>query len=130
MSFEATDFLSCVDKSGLIPDSSLRGWLATNESQLADADPIMIAQAMVADELLTQWQASKLLRGKWNGFFVDQYKILDWDHVDEEAELTFYTAVCTRTGERVLLACLPKSNGIRPDGTVGYRIVPVRPDDT
>ena len=118
------ELLLCVRQSGLIPESLLSSWLASHKSLVGNGDPTQIAQALITDQLLTSWQASKLLKGKWQGFFLDQYLILSWHHKDEDAERTFYSAVCTKTGQRVLLECTPKLQGMRSDGSIRYKAIP------
>ncbi|MCH7990354.1 MAG: protein kinase [Planctomycetes bacterium] len=39
-------------------------------------DPQAAADALVSQELLTHWQAEKLLRGRYKGFFLGKYRLL------------------------------------------------------
>ncbi|WP_404308965.1 hypothetical protein [Neorhodopirellula lusitana] len=122
-SADTSGFLSAVRRSRLIAESDLAGWMLANESRLPTSDSNGVAETRVCDGLLSEWQASKLLHGKWKGFFLDQYKIVDWHHTDEARERTYYTATCTRTGEKVLLECVPQSHGTRSDGNVRYNVI-------
>ncbi|VTT98971.1 serine threonine protein kinase : Serine/threonine protein kinase OS=Planctomyces brasiliensis (strain ATCC 49424 / DSM 5305 / JCM 21570 / NBRC 103401 / IFAM 1448) GN=Plabr_2195 PE=3 SV=1: Pkinase: NPCBM [Gemmataceae bacterium] len=40
------------------------------------ADALGLAEVLVRDGLLTQFQADQLLQGKWKGFFIGRYKVL------------------------------------------------------
>ena len=124
MNTNATEFLSCTRKSELIPKATIDEWQANNERLMTDGDARDVAEALISAALLTEWQALKLLDGKWKGFFLDHYVIRDWHHVDDDAGLSFFSAFCTRTGDSVLLECVPKSKGTRPNGTIRYRAIP------
>ena len=60
-------------RSGLLDDERLNRFLEHQETD-AEAEPLI--QKMVEAGLLTQWQADGLLAGKWRGFFLGKYKLL------------------------------------------------------
>ena len=70
-------FLNVVKQSGLIPAEKLKRYL----DQLREAGVPLdraktIADTLVDAELLTRWQADKLLQGKHKGFFLGKYRLL------------------------------------------------------
>src|SRR5438046_554576 len=71
----STEFLGLVQKSGLIDPERLR----TFEQQLPEVrpQPKRLASLDVPQALLTFFQAEQLLQGKWRGFMVGKYKILE-----------------------------------------------------
>ena len=71
-------FLQVVRQSGLIDKEQLQKLLKAYEQRGVDlAKTQAIADALVNDELVTQWQVDKLLAGKHKGFFLGKYKLLD-----------------------------------------------------
>lgn len=74
-----SQFLDVVRKSQLAPERQLKEFLGPNIATSAPAgdDVEALAADMVRANLLTQWQAAKLLAGKFKGFFLDQYELRD-----------------------------------------------------
>jgi phosphate ABC transporter phosphate-binding protein len=74
-----TDFLTLVEKSGLLDSASLaryREGLKTGDA--ADGTSGDIARNLVADGLLTSFQARRLAKGHYHGFFIaEKYKVLE-----------------------------------------------------
>jgi hypothetical protein len=66
------DFARLLLSSGLLSEE--RESLLRAESRADSA--VGYASFLVAKNELTDWQADKLIRGQWKGFFVDQYKFL------------------------------------------------------
>jgi serine/threonine-protein kinase len=66
----ADQFLDLVRRSQLVNEDLLRPFY----SDQSDADHV--AAALVKAVLLTQWQADKLLAGKWKGFMLGGYTLL------------------------------------------------------
>jgi len=72
--FTATDLRSLIERSGLLTDSQLDPWFANG-----DTDPDAIAFRLLAERLLTPFQARQLQKGRTEGFFLtDKYKVLDF----------------------------------------------------
>jgi serine/threonine protein kinase len=70
-------FLSVLKRSGLVePDQLKRLFKQLNEHRKPLDDPQGIADELVAQEFLTHWQAEKLLRGRYKGFFLSKYRLL------------------------------------------------------
>ena len=76
MAVASTDeFVSLVRRSGLISDDQLDAFLA--QSCLPPEDTLAMADALCTARLVTPWQRDKLLEGRYKGFFLGKYKILD-----------------------------------------------------
>ncbi len=73
----ATAFLDRVQRSGLVAPSEMPQVRQTLEDGGVDwDDPQAIAGALVASDVLTRWQADKVLEGKHKGFFIGSYRLL------------------------------------------------------
>ncbi|HHM12346.1 MAG TPA: serine/threonine protein kinase [Planctomycetaceae bacterium] len=72
-------FLEIVRRSGLASEMELKkciaAYIAEHDDRLPD-DAHVVAAHLVDVGLITQWQASKLLDGKYRGFFLGKYKLL------------------------------------------------------
>lgn len=70
-------FLDLVRKSGLVESERLDGALqelrATGQH---NSEPAQLAEYLVQRGMLTAFQAEQLLAGRWKGFFISKYKIL------------------------------------------------------
>jgi serine/threonine protein kinase len=68
--------LTLLKKSGLLPAADIAA--AVPRFGLGD-DPVAkdMARAFVRDGLLTRFQAERLLEGRYRGFFIDHYKVLE-----------------------------------------------------
>lgn len=72
------ELLKLIRKSGMIDDSKLEAYLKQLwESGGGSNDVKKIAGAMVKDGLLTYFQAEQFLLGKWRGFTIGKYKLLE-----------------------------------------------------
>ncbi|HEY1784785.1 MAG TPA: hypothetical protein VGG30_04520 [Pirellulales bacterium] len=56
---------------------------------------------LIGHDLITHWQFRMLCEGKWKGFFIDGYKLLD--HLDGRSSDGHYLAECIATRVRVVL---------------------------
>lgn len=74
----ADKLIDLVKKSDLVPPKKLRSFLETLAAKEADAlnNQERIAELLIESELLTKWQADKLLAGKHRGFRLGKYKLL------------------------------------------------------
>lgn len=71
-------FLQVVRQSGLIDKDQLQKLLQEYEARGIDVKMAQsIAEALIRDEVITRWQAEKLLAGKHKGFSLGKYKLLD-----------------------------------------------------
>lgn len=72
------ELIQLIRKSGMVDESALNTYLHRRQSGRGlDADPRDAAAAMVTDGLLTEFQSEQFLLGKWRGFTVGKYKLLE-----------------------------------------------------
>ncbi|NCX98673.1 MAG: serine/threonine protein kinase, partial [Planctomycetia bacterium] len=69
------DFLAVVRRSGLVEESRLAEAVAAWPDPSIDL-PDELPQALIAAELLTQWQVDQLRKGKHKGFMLGKYRLL------------------------------------------------------
>jgi len=105
----APRFIEILYRSGLVESAKLDEALAVMESesdaeQLADA--AFIAEQLVRHTLLTAWQARQLLKGRYKGFFLRQYKILG--HIGSGGMSAVYLAEHVLMQRRVAIKVLPR----------------------
>lgn len=70
------ELLQLVTKSGLLAADRLDEFVRTHRESLP-ADPGDLAQLLVTEGLLTNFQAGQLIQGKWRGFMIGKYKVLE-----------------------------------------------------
>src|ERR1043166_766033 len=104
-------FVDLVSKSGLIEPARLDGYWATMRDALPDR-PQRLARKMVADGLLTNFQAEQLLKGKHKGFSLGNYVILE--RIARGGMGTVYLAAHRRMRHRVALKVLPPDQAENP----------------
>jgi eukaryotic-like serine/threonine-protein kinase len=72
----ADSFVTLLKKSGLVPDELIEPTLAS--LGVEDASPAKeVARGFLKRGLLTRFQAERLLEGRFRGFFIDRYKVLE-----------------------------------------------------
>ncbi len=80
MSTPATpdEFLKLVQKSGLIEEHKLAAFVQAHEHDgLLQSDVKKLAATMVRDGLITYFQGEQFLLGKWRGFTLGKFKLLE-----------------------------------------------------
>lgn len=98
-----TTFSERLALSRLVSDQAVR--------RLQDRFPVQattesrFAALLVEHGLLTAWQLKKLLKGKYQGFYLGDYKLLS--HLAKGGMSALYSAVHTSTGELRALKVLP-----------------------
>jgi len=86
-------FVEVLQKSKLIPRETLRETLLACKRDHNDRiprDPSEVARYLIAARLLTRWQCKKLLAGKYKGFYLGVYKLLD--HIGSGGMSSVYLA--------------------------------------
>jgi serine/threonine protein kinase len=75
----ADQFLDCIRKSQLVEEARLAGFLeAIGANEGGTLSPEQLADRLIADGLLTHFQARQLLRSRWQGFLLGgKYRILE-----------------------------------------------------
>ena len=72
----ALAFLELLEKSKLLSSEDVAAAIARHRFK-PDQDPRIVAQALIKDRLLTRFQAAQLLKGRYRGFVIDGYKLLE-----------------------------------------------------
>lgn len=71
-------FLATLDRSGLVEPARLSAYLRSLNGSDRPTTPKALAQRLVADGVLTPFQAAQLHHGKWRGFVIGgRYRVLD-----------------------------------------------------
>src|SRR5947209_18482827 len=74
----ADELVKLIRKSGLIDEPKLTGFLSNHQKDgLLAGDPRQLAGAMVREGVLTYFQAEQFLLGKWRGFTLGKFKLLE-----------------------------------------------------
>jgi serine/threonine protein kinase len=72
------ELLNLIRKSGMVEDTKLNAYLARRQSGRGlPAEAQEAAEAMVNDGLITNFQAEQYMLGKWRGFTIGKYKLLE-----------------------------------------------------
>jgi serine/threonine-protein kinase len=110
----ALAFLELLEKSKLLTPDEVAAAIARHHFR-PDQDPRVVAQALMKDHLLTRFQASQLLKGRYRGFVIDGYKLLEI--LGAGGMGMVYVALDTHTGRRVAIKLLTE----RGQGDAGVR---------
>jgi eukaryotic-like serine/threonine-protein kinase len=70
------EFLALARQSGLVPGDRLDDFLRRHKGRLPKP-PAGLADLFIQEGLLTRFQADQLLAGKWKGFTIGKYKVLE-----------------------------------------------------
>lgn len=72
------EFLQLIRKSGMIDEPTLNSYLQRRQyARGLNVDLREFAEEMVRDGILTNFQAEQFLLGKWRGFTIGKYKLLE-----------------------------------------------------
>jgi serine/threonine protein kinase len=72
------ELLELTRKSGVLEEKRLDGYLQSlRDAGHLPAEPAKLAEAMVRDAILTNFQAEQLMQGKWRRFSIGKYKVLE-----------------------------------------------------
>ena len=100
-------FLDLVRRSGLVEKDRLSALLLTLKSEAGEhADAGLIANRLVEAEIITRWQADRLLEGRYKGFFLGKYKLLG--HLGTGGMSRVYLGEHVLMQRRVAIKVLPK----------------------
>ncbi|MFN0056521.1 MAG: protein kinase domain-containing protein [Planctomycetales bacterium] len=104
----AESFVGLVKQSGLVDHETLkRACQELRDRESEPVDPRAVANELVARNLLTRWQADKLLLGKHKGFFLGKYRLLS--HLGSGGMSAVYLAEHVLMRRRVAVKVLPQS---------------------
>jgi serine/threonine protein kinase len=99
------EFLLRVRKSRLVEAKKLDDVLS--RISVEDMDVIPIARSLIRAGLLTKWQCQQILDGRYKGFLLGKYKLLD--QLGRGGMSMVYVAEHTGMRRKVALKVLPKS---------------------
>jgi serine/threonine protein kinase len=106
-------FLDLVNKSGVVEPVRLDTYVdKLRAARTLPPDAAKLAGLLVRDAVLTQFQAQQLLAGKWKGFFIGKYKVLE--KLGSGGMGTVYLAEHKFMKRRVAIKVLPKSKALEP----------------
>jgi eukaryotic-like serine/threonine-protein kinase len=102
-------FLDLVRRSGLVEKDRLGELLHDLKHEAGGhsiSDTEMVARRLVEANLITRWQADRLLEGRYKGFFLGKYKLLD--HLGTGGMSRVYLGEHVLMQRRVAIKVLPK----------------------
>lgn len=106
-------FLDCLRKSGLLEDGTVSAYLERlRQTGTLPGDSKALATQMVRDAVLSQFQADQLVAGKWRGFHVAKYRVLEKIGIGGMGQV--YLAEHKFMKHRVALKVLPRSKSADP----------------
>ena len=107
------DLTRLIRRSEMVDEQKLAGYLARRE---ADGDLPVDAKAfageLVRDGILTRFQAEQFLQGRWSGFVIGKYKLLERVGVGGMAQV--FLCEHTESRERFAVKVLPPSKAEQP----------------
>ncbi|MCA9187821.1 MAG: serine/threonine-protein kinase [Pirellulaceae bacterium] len=112
----ADTFIEIVRRSGLVPSDSFAQFLDRLEASgysIDEADPADIAQRLVATELINEWHARNLLKGKYKGFKLGKYTLLG--HIGSGGMSNVFLARHPVMHRLVAVKVLPKGKVSNPN---------------
>jgi eukaryotic-like serine/threonine-protein kinase len=121
---EVDKFLSLILKSKLLGQTELENAWQEFEDQISrlavEPELQSLCTFMTSTDRLTRWQCDRLNEGRWKGFFLDEYKLVDWLEADED--FSYYLAEEVATKRQVKLKIAPKSRSRPIDGKPYYEV--------
>jgi hypothetical protein len=75
---------------------------------------------LISTARLTAWQCDKLRKGKWKGFYLDNYLLLE--QIGKDYDFCYYKARDARNGKLVRLTITPMIRAKGPD--IEYKVDP------
>jgi serine/threonine protein kinase len=108
---KAETILELVKRSGLVEKDRLKSLLAdlkreAGDQPIADAADAIIDR-LIANKLITKWQADRLKEGRYKGFFLGKYKLLN--HLGSGGMSRVYLAEHIVMHRLVAIKVLPKN---------------------
>ncbi len=101
-------FLELLRRSGLVEKDRLQSVIAAVKRRAASGSPVevdAVIQSLVEADLVTRWQCDRVLEGRYRGFFLGKYKLLD--HLGSGGMSKVYLAEHVLLQRRVAIKVLP-----------------------
>ncbi|MCA9197272.1 MAG: serine/threonine protein kinase [Planctomycetales bacterium] len=115
-----SQFVQLLRKSRLV-DSQRLSELLENEFETGDKQNVeQLAKRLIKLDWITPWHAKKLLAGKFKGFFLGKYRLLD--HVGAGGMSNVYLAQHSRMNRLVAIKVLPPSRVSEPGYVERFRL--------
>ncbi len=109
MKLTTEEFLQYLRRSGLVEKDLLEKTLSDLQKTLPPekyGNPDFIAANLVHQDLITEWHVRQLMRRKYKGFFLRQYRILD--HLGDGGMSSVFLAEHTVMQRQAAIKVLPK----------------------
>ena len=104
----AKSFLKILEKSGIIDEASLRSALKELSSRFKGQMVRLedLTKHLMDRQLITDWHCDKLLAGRYKGFFLGKYKLLN--HLGSGGMSSVYLAMHRISGQLRAIKVLPR----------------------
>src|SRR5258708_2473664 len=106
------ELLDLVRRSELIPLQRLETFVEQGKNTSPCATPKDLCALLVAEGLGTQFQVDQFLQGKWRGFTIGKYKVLE--RLGTGGMGSVYLCEHLMVGRRVAVKVLPTSQADNP----------------
>jgi hypothetical protein len=117
-------FTTLLINSGLFGEREARELAGTFQEACrdrGDEDSVeTFSEFLVATDRLTRWQCDKLRMGKWKGFYLDNFLLLE--QIGKDHESSSYKARNARDGNVMCLVVTPFA--LSKSGRIEYRVEP------
>ena len=108
----SNEFLELIRRSELLPAPRLEEFIRQVESTSTKASPRDLAGLLVSGGFVTQFQAEQFLQGKWKGFTIGKYRVLE--RIGAGGMGTVYLCEHAVVGRKVAVKVLPSSQSSNP----------------
>jgi eukaryotic-like serine/threonine-protein kinase len=114
------DFLALARKSNQLDNQGLEAYLAAERPKPLPADPRKFAQQLVRDGVLTVFQAEQFLQGKYKGFMLGGYRVVE--RIGQGGSGTVYFAEHEVMKRPVAIKVLPTPLAEDPEQLERFRL--------
>ena len=108
----SNEFLDVLRKSELLPPPRLEEFLQQVHAKTSKPTPRDLAGLLVSSGFVTQFQAEQFLQGKWKGFTIGKYRVLE--RIGAGGMGTVYLCEHAVVGRKVAVKVLPSSQSNNP----------------